>query len=81
MKIRANQGRAAQLAASSLSDSELVEQLYLATLSRLPNDDEQQLMLSVFEEVRSTDDDQARRLATEDVLWTLLNTREFAFNH
>jgi hypothetical protein len=48
--------------------------LYLATVSRFPTAPEQELMLQSLTE---TDD---RRKAVEDILWTLLNTREFVFN-
>jgi hypothetical protein len=73
-KIQDPQGRAAQLAASSLTWDDIVAELYLATLSRFPTDDERSLMVRMFQE--SGD----RREAAEDVLWTLLNTKEFIFN-
>jgi hypothetical protein len=73
-KIQDPRGRAAQLAASSISWNEVVEELYLATLSRFPTDAEQQLMTRIRQEASS------RREAAEDVLWTLLNTKEFVFN-
>ena len=75
-KIRHREGRAAQLAASDLSPEKIIETLYLATLSRFPTDDETALMRQAFEESAAN-----HRAATEDVLWTLLNTREFVYNH
>ncbi|REJ96213.1 MAG: DUF1553 domain-containing protein [Planctomycetota bacterium] len=80
-KIRDRRGRAAELAASSLSNEQIVDQLYLAALSRFPSDDERRLMTSVFTQLESSGTADPRRTATEDVLWTLLNTKEFAFNH
>lgn len=74
-KIQHGEGRAARLAGSDLSAEAIIAELYLATLSRLPSDDERQLMLQAF--VNEPD----RRNASEDVLWTLLNTKEFVFNH
>lgn len=73
-KISHRQGRARRLSGSSLSPIEVIDELYLSTLSRLPNDAERDLMLSAF-----TDLD--RRAASEDVLWTLMNSKEFLFNH
>ncbi|MFO0883990.1 MAG: hypothetical protein U0894_07375 [Pirellulales bacterium] len=49
--------------------------MYLTTLSRMPSDAERQVMVGPFAEVKD------RREATEDVLWTLLNLKEFVFNH
>jgi hypothetical protein len=57
-----------------MSPAALIEELYLSTLSRLPTSAEQELMLLAFSE---TD----RRAAAEDVLWALLNSKEFVFNH
>lgn len=75
-KIRHRDGRAARLAGSSLPDAAIIEELYLATLSRLPSEAEQQLMQQAF--AASNND---RRAAVEDILWALLNTREFIYNH
>ena len=65
-----------ELAHSKMSPREIVDELYLGTLSRFPSDKERTLMLQVFAE--AGDDRQA---AVEDVLWALLNTREFVYNH
>lgn len=74
-KIRHRDGRAARLAGSELTPQQIVEQLYLVTLSRKPTKSETELMQQAFTE--SND----RRVATEDILWTLLNTKEFIYNH
>lgn len=73
-KIAHRNGNARQLAASEMSPVELIDELYLGTLSRFPTTAEQELMLQAFGE---TD----RRAAAEDVLWALLNSKEFVFNH
>ena len=74
-KIRHRDGRAARLARSELTPQQIVEQLYLVTLSRKPTKSETELMQQAFTE--SND----RRVAAEDILWTLLNTKEFIYNH
>lgn len=74
-KIQDRSGHAARLAASGLTNDEIVDELYLSTLSRFPSDQERQLLRAAFEESNN------RRETVEDVLWTLLNTREFVFNH
>jgi Protein of unknown function (DUF1553)/Protein of unknown function (DUF1549) len=75
-KINARQGAARKLARSKLTPREIVDELYLSTLSRFPSEAERTLMLRVF--VDAGDDRQA---AAEDVLWALLNTRSFVYNH
>ncbi|MEX2286360.1 MAG: DUF1549 and DUF1553 domain-containing protein, partial [Planctomycetaceae bacterium] len=75
-KIRHRRGRARELADSKLTPSQIVDALYLGVLARYPGDDEQRLMLSAFQA-----GDGNRRTATEDILWALLNSKEFLFNH
>lgn len=73
-KISHRHGQVRTLVASEMSPAELIDELYLSTLSRFPTSVEKELMLSAFSE---TD----RRAAAEDVLWALLNSKEFVFNH
>jgi hypothetical protein len=71
-KVTSDQGRAARLAASSMTSGEIVEELYLLVYARFPSQEERQVGEAVF----ATSD---RRQATEDLLWALLNTPEFMF--
>lgn len=73
-KIAHRHGRARELAASELSPDKIIEEFYLTTLSRFPTTAEQQLMQQAF---GSGD----RAAATEDILWALMNSKEFVFNH
>ena len=75
-KIRAKTGVARKLADSKSPPTAIIDELYLGTLARFPHPDERKVMLALFEE--AGDD---RRAAVEDALWTLLNTKEFVFNH
>lgn len=75
-KLRARSGAVRRLAASSLTPAELVDELYLATLSRHPSGKEKATMLALFQDPATT-----RAEAVEDALWSLLNTKEFTFNH
>ncbi len=75
-KIRSKAGTAHRLADSKKTTAEVVEELYLTTLARLPTEAEKTTMLKVF-----ADSGTDRRAAAEDVLWTLLNSKEFLFNH
>jgi hypothetical protein len=55
--------------------TELVEQAYLRTLSRLPSDDETQDALAYMSSAETKTE------GLRDLLWALLNTKEFVVNH
>ncbi len=73
-KVANDLGLAALLASSERSSRDIIEELYLATYSRFPQDKEYEIASALFEESPSS-----RRQATEDLLWALLNTPEFIF--
>jgi hypothetical protein len=75
-KLTHKTGRARQLADSTKSPEEIVTELYFATLSRPPSDDELKLATAAFTAEKAT-----RQSATEDIFWALLNSAEFVFNH
>jgi len=62
-----------QLVKSAKSSAEVVDELYLATLSRHPLPQEKQLATSWI--------DQDRKQGTEDLHWGLLNKLDFVFNY
>lgn len=76
-KIRtsAERGVLAQLLRDARSDSEIVEHLYLAALSRLPEPNERDDCQTVIS--RATD----RSTGFQNVLWALVSTNEFLYNH
>lgn len=74
-KIRAPDNRLGLLMAGKMADAEIANELFLATLSRLPTADEAHTTL--IHVARSND----KRAAWEDVQWALLNTNEFLFRH
>ncbi len=69
-------GWAAELAKSKATEAELVEQLYLASLSRPPSDEEKRTAVAYFATEGLT-----RQQAIEDILWSLVNSAAFVFNH
>jgi hypothetical protein len=75
-KIQFRKGRARMLADGTLSPEAIIDELYLAALSRFPKDTERALMMQAFSR-----EEASRRNAVEDVLWTLLNTKEFLYNN
>lgn len=68
--------RVQQLVASTRTPAEIVSELYLACYSRQPTEEELRIATAGFGDTPET-----RRSATEDVLWVLLNSAEFVFNH
>jgi hypothetical protein len=74
-KLRSERGLVARLAASKLGTEALTEELFLTALSRHPSTREKQLVARKLAAARD------RRRALEDVLWVLLNHREFLFQH
>lgn len=65
-----------RLAVGSLPPRGIAEELYLACFGRMPAEDELAVATAGF-----TDEPGARRRATEDLLWALMNSAEFFFNH
>ena len=74
--LRTTEGsRVAELlcAESPLSTTQLVEELFLATLSRFPIDGELAVAVEMLE--KNVED------GAEDLQWALLNKRDFIFNY
>jgi hypothetical protein len=69
-------GRVARLAKSDAKPEQIIEELYLVCFARLPDAEELKLALSAF-----IAKDATRQTAVEDILWSLLNSAEFVFNH
>jgi len=72
-KLSNKTGRIATLLASQKSDVECVQELYLVTLSREPSDAETAAALQFLPEAQS------RQEFFEDLLWTLINSKQFLF--
>lgn len=79
-KINRPGGRLKQLLARSstdpeITDPEIIEELYLASVSRRPEGSE---IAEITSQLSAGDD---REDVFKDLFWALLNTKEFAFNH
>jgi hypothetical protein len=64
-----------QLFKENAGEEKIISELYLRTLTRLPELAEQAEWSAVLSNAPD------RREVAEDLLWTLLNSREFGFNH
>lgn len=58
------------------SDAEIIDEIYLAALSRLPSEEEKQKLTAYLAK-----EPKNRNQAVQDVVWAILNTKEFLFNH
>jgi hypothetical protein len=74
-KIAAKDGRIQKLLASKTELPACVEELYMATLSRAPKPEELAKAMAWAQSAPS------EREGLQDLMWVLLNSREFLFNH
>ncbi len=74
-KVRSPNNRLAALLSAKKSDKDILEELYFTALARAPEPDE--VAVALAHVARAKD----RRKGWEDVLWAILNTREFLFRH
>lgn len=78
-KLTHGKGQAAFFAGDGKANhEEKIRDLYLSALARGPNESEVALATSHLAKAK---DDKARREAYEDLIWALINTKEFLFNH
>lgn len=74
-KLRAEGSTLDRLLTAQPGDAQLVQELYVTVLARLPSEQENELSQAFLREA----DDQAQ--GAEDLMWTLLTSQEFLFNH
>jgi hypothetical protein len=74
-RLRNPNNRIGKLLGRKMADTEMLNELFLATLSRLPNEEEARTLLDHVRQASNA------RQAWEDVHWTLINTKEFLFRH
>ncbi len=78
-KLSAPQSIVGRWAQDGLPLEEVIDQAYLATLSRLPSAEERSKMLALVADADK--ENVARRETFEDVLWSLMTSPEFLFAH
>jgi Protein of unknown function (DUF1553)/Protein of unknown function (DUF1549)/Bacterial Ig-like domain (group 2) len=72
-KLRARAGTVRKLANSDRKPDAIIDELFLGALSRRPTEAERAKLREAFS-------DGDRRAAVEDVLWAILNSKEFLYN-
>ena len=89
VKAKLNQpnGRAERLSKDERSAEDKVRELYRVAFAREPRADELQIAIEYLAEVRTDaagnklDAAQSSRQNMQDLIWALINTKEFLFNH
>ena len=76
-KLAAGEGRAAKWTSDERSDAEKIDELYRVALGRPADADEREVCLAHLAKRRA---ENKLRLGYEDLLWAILNTKEFQFN-
>jgi len=74
-KLSADSGRAAKLAADPREEADKITELYLLALGRNPDEAEHHASISYVSSKEN------KREAYEDLIWSLINSKEFLFNH
>ncbi|WZO97073.1 DUF1549 and DUF1553 domain-containing protein [Isosphaeraceae bacterium EP7] len=86
-KLNTPGGRADLLSKSNKPESEKVRELYLAAYSREPRAEEIKVAEAYLAKVRvdsqgnPIEPERAKRDAYEDLLWAIINTKEYLYNH
>ena len=78
VKLQSAENRIARWLNGSTAPESIVKELYLAALSRLPTPPEENNLVA---SMAGVDNPTERRLILEDVVWSVLSSREFLFNH
>lgn len=86
-KLAVGGGRAARLAAADVPDEDKISELYLAAFSRKPRPDEMATAIAYLNEPltdaagKPIAKNTAARGNFQDLIWALMNSKEFLFNH
>ena len=76
-RVAATNGRVSQLIKQKVPDGELINQLYLWSLSRPATQDEVELSMAFIASYEPA----KRAEAAQDLMWALLNSRDFMLVH
>jgi len=79
-KLSAPEGAAAEYVKLGLSERRVLDQLFLSAYSRFPTPGETKGLTSELDPYWA-EKGEARKLALEDVMWAVLTSKEFLFNH
>ena len=77
-KLSAPENRLSKWLAANMTNEEIISEIYLSCLARQPSAAEQAGLLAELQRASTPEE---RRATLEDVLWAVLSSREFLFNH
>ena len=86
-KLRASTGRAAKLAREKLDLEQRVRSIYLAAFARTPTAEEMKIAIDYLSEKvvdkngKPVSQAMSDQMNFQDLIWALINTKEFLFNH
>jgi hypothetical protein len=83
-KLRASNNSIGVLIKRGLPDEQIVNDLYLASFSRYPNQSERAALVKALhsaEQQKTSGVDSRRRDALNDMMWAMLTSEAFMFNH
>ena len=86
-KLAASNGRAEHLSKAEMPEPKRIREVYLAAFSREPKADEVRIAETYVAQPRTDaqgkplDSQRAKRQGYEDLLWAIINTKEFLYNH
>jgi hypothetical protein len=87
IKLSAGGNRANRLMRAEMTDPKRIREVYVAAFSREPTADELRSCESYLLKPRTDaqgnpmDSFRAKHLGYEDLIWAVLNTKEFLYNH
>ena len=80
-KLSAPEGTIALFLKLGFSDRRIIEYVYLSAFSRYPTDSERHELVAAIEKAKAGHGPDAHRQALEDMVWAMLTSKEFLFNH
>jgi len=86
-KLTAGTGRAKSLAKAEMPDAQRIKELYLTAFSREPTAEEIRIADEYVNQTRADaegkplDSQRSKLMGYEDLLWAIINTKEFLYNH
>jgi hypothetical protein len=86
-KLTVSNGRAEMLSKAAVPEPDRIREIYLAAYSREPDAEELRIAEAHVTKPRTDaegkplDSQRAKRQGYEDLLWALMNTKEFLYNH
>jgi hypothetical protein len=77
LKLTQKNNRLDQLLASDKTPAQIIDEVYLSALSRLPSSKEKTEVTALLTAAKPDD----KRQTLEDIFWGVMSARDFVFNH